>query len=176
MASVPLVTALLLLVALLASAAELSRLSAPVVLVLAGLAIGFVTLVGPTLALPAVLRALGLAKAPQLRRQALEARLEVTHAGLERVEQLAREDDLPEEALRRAREAYEMRIARAETEARDEEPDHREVEEAYRTIRRDLIEAERRRLGELRDGREVRGDALRETERTLDLEEARLSS
>jgi hypothetical protein len=41
-ASVPLVTALLLLVALLASAAELSRLSAPVVLVLAGLAIGFV--------------------------------------------------------------------------------------------------------------------------------------
>lgn len=42
MASVPLVTALLLLVALLASAAELSRLSAPVVLVLAGLAIGFV--------------------------------------------------------------------------------------------------------------------------------------
>lgn len=135
-----------------------------------------VTLVGPTLALPAVLRALGLAKAPQLRRQAQEARLEVTHAGLERVEQLARGDDLPEEALRRAREAYEMRIARAETEARDEEPDHREVEEAYRTMRRDLIEAERRRLGELRDGREVPGDALREIEHTLDLEEARLNS
>lgn len=69
-----------------------------------------------------------------------------------------------------------MRIARAETEARDEEPDHREVEEAYRTMRRDLIEAERRRLGELRDGREVPGDALREIEHTLDLEEARLNS
>jgi Na+/H+ antiporter len=141
--------------------------------------LGYATVVGtlilPTLGLPPLLRRLGLAEGKASRRIELEARLHVTHAALERAEQLAREDELPELALRRAREAYEMRIARQEAEFDGDSSDEREVGAAYREIRRQLVLAERAALGELRARRAAPGAVLRRIERELDLEQARLA-
>jgi len=63
----------------------------------------FGTLVPVALALPLLLKALGLAKPEKVRRQGIEARLRVAHAALERAEELGRKAEIPEEALRRAR-------------------------------------------------------------------------
>jgi CPA1 family monovalent cation:H+ antiporter len=136
----------------------------------------FGTLVPIALALPPLLRVLGLAQTEEARRRALEARLRVIHAALERADELGREGRVPEEALRRAREIYEMRLAQAEAEATTDEAAQRggDLSEAYRQIRRELVQAERRALAELRTERSVPGDALRELEREVDLEEARL--
>jgi CPA1 family monovalent cation:H+ antiporter len=136
----------------------------------------FGTLVPIALALPSLLRVLGLAQTEEARRRALEARLRVIHAALERADELGREGRVPEQALLRAREIYEMRLAQAEAETTTDEDARREgdISEAYRQIRRELVQAERRALADLRAERSVPGDALRELEREVDLEETRL--
>jgi len=137
----------------------------------------FGTLVPVALALPLLLKALGLAKPEKVRRQGIEARLRVAHAALERAEELGRKAEIPEEALRRARDIYEMRIARGEAEVgEDGDAPGADVGDAYRRLRRELLAAERAALTELRAERAVPGEALREIERELNLEEARLRS
>ena len=128
-----------------------------------------VTLVVPSLALPVIVRRLGLAQGAELRQETLNARVEIAHAALERAEQLAAKERYPEEALQRAREAYETRVESVLDDVGDGD-----IATAYRELRSHLVDAERDALHRIRDSRELPGEALRELEHEIDLEEARL--
>ena len=128
-----------------------------------------VLLIGPTLALPRALRALGMEGADGAERREREARVELARAALARMEELEQRHDLPEEVLRRIRERYEWRVAHER-----DDPDEGALAAAYRDVRKDLLEAERHKLVELEDQGAVAGAALRAIERDLDLEETRI--
>jgi CPA1 family monovalent cation:H+ antiporter len=135
------------------------------------------TLAIPALTLSPLIRRLGLAQPAEARQQALDARLAVAHAALARAEELAKRDGMSEEALDRAREAYEMRVHRIESEIDEATPGPsraRGLAHDYAEIRRELLDAERDELARLRSDRAVPGETLREIERELDLEQARL--
>jgi monovalent cation/hydrogen antiporter len=133
-----------------------------------------ITLVPAGLALPWLVRSLGLVQSDEAQRRYVQARQRIAHAALERAEDIAASDDAPEALLARAREAYELRIARLEQSLPDREHVHAGAAERYRRLRQDLLEAEQQALEELRDAHEVRGDTLREVQRDLDLEATRL--
>ena len=133
------------------------------------------SLVPSAIALPWLVRALGLSQDEQARRRYVDARVRVHEAALDRAEQAADCDDAPDDLVARAREAYELRIARLEASLDDEaDSEHAGKADAYRRIREELLEAERAALVELSDSNEVRGETLRRISKELDFEETRL--
>ncbi len=131
-----------------------------------------ISLVVPALGLPALIRALRLGQGEAQRHQEQDARTRLAHAALRRAEELADRDDVAEVPLQRAREVYEMRIAAARD--GDGDRDARGLAEAYQDVRRRLLEAERDALNRLRAKRQTSTAVLRQLERELDLQEARL--
>jgi CPA1 family monovalent cation:H+ antiporter len=132
------------------------------------------TLVVPALALPPLLRRLGLAHGEEQRRQTREARVQLARAGLARADEIAREQDVPDDVLKRVQEAYRMQIA-AEGPGPDQEARDESVR-IYRELRRAALAAERKELARLREERSIPGDTVRQVEYELDLVEARLGS
>jgi CPA1 family monovalent cation:H+ antiporter len=135
----------------------------------------FLTLVPAGLALPFVLRAVGLAETEDEHRRHVDARVAVAHAALQRADELAGSSDVPEHAVQRAREAYEARIAQLLDSLPGEHDEGAEAAAPYRRLRREMLTAERNALEDLSARREVTGETLREIERELDLEETRLN-
>jgi CPA1 family monovalent cation:H+ antiporter len=132
------------------------------------------TLVPAALALPGLVRALGLSQDEEARQRYVDARVRVHAAALDRAEQLGDRGDAPEDLIARARENYELRIERLEGSLEHTDDDHGDRADAYRRVRHQLIEAEREALEELSRASEVRGATLRRISKELDLEEARL--
>jgi Na+/H+ antiporter len=134
-----------------------------------------ITLVVPGLTLAPLLARLGLGETPEQRRAEAEARLRITHAALERLEDAAERDGAPEHLVDRLRERYESRIERLEARIDDEENGDRgtDVQTAARLMV-DMIEAERDALREMLRERAYPPDTLREIERELDLDESRV--
>jgi monovalent cation/hydrogen antiporter len=134
-----------------------------------------VTLVGPSLLLPVLLRGLGIGVDEDEHRREVEARRQLAHAALARAEELAAENDVPEDALRQARSMYELRLQRLTGEDDGDGVRPRDGE-AYRRLRRALVEAERECLDRLRRERDLAGESLRAVQRDLDLDEQRLGA
>jgi CPA1 family monovalent cation:H+ antiporter len=137
------------------------------------------TLVPIALALPALMRALGLVREDEARRRYVDARVRVHEAAIDRAEEIGDEGEAPEELVARAREAYDLRISRLEASRPEGEQDGEDGEagdraDRYKRVRKALLEAEREALSELSDAGEVRGETLRAIEKELDLEESRL--
>jgi CPA1 family monovalent cation:H+ antiporter len=134
-----------------------------------------VTLVLPGLTLAPLVRALGLGQSEQRRRQEVEARMRLTHAALERFDELGEHGDLPHEDLERLRDRYEARLERLRDrlEAAGGHPDHR-TEAAEAQI--EALEAERALLAEMRRERAFPAELLRELEAEIDVDEARVRS
>jgi NhaP-type Na+/H+ or K+/H+ antiporter len=132
------------------------------------------SLIPSALALPWLVRALGLSQDDEIRRRYVEARVKVHEAALDAAEAAGEAGDAPEELLARAREAYELKIARLEASLGHEGTEHGDRADAYRRVRERLLEAEREALTELSDANEVRGEPLRRISQELDLEETRL--
>jgi monovalent cation/hydrogen antiporter len=135
-----------------------------------------VTLVGQGLTLPWLLRGLGIrGERPWSPDEAI-ARLETAQAALDRLDELE-DEGADEEVLRRLRELYRARF-RACQAVLIGEGDGVPPEDArlarYGDLRRDLIAAERDALLHLRNDGRVRVDTVRQIERDLDLDEARL--
>ena len=133
-----------------------------------------ITLVVPGLTLAPLLRRVGLTEDEAHRRADAEARLRITHAALDRLDDLAG-DGLPEHLVNRLRERYELRIDRLETRLGDtpEAAHDTDVAVTGRTLA-DMIEAEREELRRMRRERAFPAETLREIERELDLDESRL--
>src|SRR4051812_2501052 len=131
------------------------------------------TLVLPGLTLAPLVRRLGLVESEGHRRAAAEARLKLTQAALERLDDLA--EDAPDHVVERLRDRYGSRVERlqARVEGDHDEQGQTDVAQAGRLLA-EMIDAERDVLRSLRSERAVDAETLREIERELDLDESRL--
>jgi len=133
-----------------------------------------ITLVLPGLTLAPLVERLGLGEDAEHRRADAQARLRLTHAALERLEDAAERDGPPEHLVDRLRERYESRIERLEARIDDEHTTRGgDVQVAGRLLA-EMIDAERDALRDMRRERAYPVETLREIERELDLDESRL--
>jgi Na+/H+ antiporter len=137
-----------------------------------------VTLVGQGLTLPLLLKALGLHGEREWSPDEAIARLEAAQAALDRLDELEREQLITEERLRRMRELYRSRFRRCMAviggDGEEARAASREPMERYSALRRELIGVERDAILGLRNDGRLKPDVMREIQRDLDLEEARL--
>ncbi|WP_407341101.1 Na+/H+ antiporter [Methylocapsa polymorpha] len=139
-----------------------------------------VTLVGQGLALPSVIRALGLAHAGRRERHSARAeedkvRRQAIEAALERLDQIAAERNLAESVVQRLRARHRDRLMHIEQRS-DGDDGHKKLTELYDEIELQLIAAERERTNDLFCGGKLTDDARRRIERELDLREADLAN
>jgi Na+/H+ antiporter len=141
-----------------------------------GFAVIIATLVAQGMTLPALVRRLGLAEHPSVADTERRARLRLTRAIVQRLEDRGA-PGLTEELADGLRAQYLARLRRLEN-VDDEsgEGDPTVVAGAERTLRSELIDLQRRMLTELRGQGEIGVTTQRAIERDLDLEEARLGS
>ncbi len=137
-------------------------------------AVVVITLVVPGLTLAPLIERLGLGEDAEHRRSDAEARLKLTHAALERLEDVAEREDVPEHLVDRLRDRYQSRIERLEARIDDAEHDRGTDVQVVARLMAEMIEAERDVLREMRRDRAYPTDTLREIERELDLDESRL--
>lgn len=136
------------------------------------------TLVGQGMTIGPLIRVLGIhGERPWTPDEAI-ARLEAAQAALDRLEELEQEG-VPEDTVRRLRELYRARFRRCMAViGGDGDPGvldaTRQEHVSYAQLRRDLIAAERQAILALRNHGRVSGDVMRQIQRDLDLEEARL--
>ena len=145
-------------------------------IVFVGFAVILVTLVGQGLTLPALVRRLRLPENPSVADAEQAARVAITQAALDHLDQLARQEHLPGELFDALRAQYQGRLHRLRSEPDDGESaeDHEAAVTAERAVRRAILDAQRRTLLDLRGRRRLGTTTLRMLERDLDLEEARL--
>ncbi|RKQ91339.1 sodium/proton antiporter (CPA1 family) [Solirubrobacter pauli] len=131
------------------------------------------TLVLPGLTLSALVKRLGLQQSEEHKRQDAEARLKLTQAALDRLDEL--EDDAPDHVVQRLRDRYGSRLERLEArvEGNHDEDGQTDVARAGKLMA-EMIEAEREVLRGMRRDQEYPTDVLREMERELDLDDSRL--
>jgi monovalent cation/hydrogen antiporter len=136
------------------------------------------TLIGQGLTLPALVRGLKIpGERPWSPDEAI-ARLEAAQAALDRLDELEGEGRIDDEQLRRLRELYQARFRMCMAVLGGDQPaaldGARQERIRYSDLRRELIAVERGTLLDLRGDGRLRQDVMREIERDLDLEEARL--
>jgi Na+/H+ antiporter len=131
------------------------------------------TLVIPGLTLAPLLRRLGMVESEDDRRRDAEARLRITQAGLERLEEAS--GDAPEHIVQRLRDRYGSRVERLEARVQGDHDEDGQTDVAVAgRLLAEMIEAEREVLRAMRSERAFPADVLREIERELDLDESRL--
>ncbi|HEX5621599.1 MAG TPA: Na+/H+ antiporter [Solirubrobacteraceae bacterium] len=133
-----------------------------------------ITLVLPGLTLAPLIDALGLGQSAERRRQEVEARLRLTHAALERLEDMAEHGET-NGVVDHLRKRYEMRLDRLQDrlDVAGGHPDH--GTDAART-QVDVLEHERGVLREMRRERAFPAELLRSLEAEIDVDEARVRS
>jgi CPA1 family monovalent cation:H+ antiporter len=131
------------------------------------------TLVLPGLTLAPLVRRLGLVESEDQKRAAADARLRITHAALERLEELA--DDAPEHVVQRMRDRYGSRVERLEARLEGDRDEHGQGDVAHAgRLLAEMIDAERDVLKAMRSERAFAAETLRQIEHELDLDESRL--
>jgi Na+/H+ antiporter len=138
-------------------------------------AVTVITLVLPGLTLAPLVRRLGLVDSEDDRRADAEARLRITRAALERLDDAADRDKPPEHVVQRLRDRYGSRIERLEarTQGDDDADGQTDVAVAGRLMA-EMIDAERDVLKAMRSEGAFPASTLKEIERELDLDESRL--
>jgi monovalent cation/hydrogen antiporter len=131
------------------------------------------TLVVPGLTLAPLVRRLGLVESEEHQREDAAARLRITQAALERLEELS--EEAPVHVVDRLRDRYDSRVERLEArvEGDHDEGGRTDVAQAGRLLA-EMIDAERDVLKKMRTERAFDAQTLREIERELDLDESRL--
>jgi monovalent cation/hydrogen antiporter len=133
------------------------------------------TLVLQGLSLKPLVRRLGVRDDGAEQREELHARLRVTEAALERLDELAGEGWVNPDTVERMRAMFGYRQRRFATRVDGSDDDRLEQRSmAYQRLLRELLAAERDELVELRNEGAISDEVRRRVERDLDLEEARL--
>jgi monovalent cation/hydrogen antiporter len=138
-----------------------------------------VTLVGQGLSLPFVIRALGLEEPRRWSDEEAVARMEAAQAALDRLDEIEDEGRASESQLKRLRDLYRARFRMCQAVLGGEDPETAARQQRladYGELRRELIGIERETLLGLRGTGRLRQDTMRQIERDLDLEEARIRS
>ena len=138
-----------------------------------------IILVGQGLTLPFVIRALGLEEARRWSDEEAVARMEAAQAALDRIDEIEDEERASESQLKRLRDLYRARFRMCQAVLGGEDPDTAARQQRiadYGDLRRELIGIERETLLSLRGTGRLPQQTLRQIERDLDLEEARIRS
>lgn len=138
-----------------------------------------VTLVGQGLSLPFIVRALGLEEPRRWSDEEAVARMEAAQSALDRLDQMEADERASEHQLKRLRDLYRARFRMCQAVLGGEDPEAAAREQRiadYGELRRELIGVERDELLDLRGAGRLRNQTLRQIERDLDLEEARIRS
>jgi len=143
-------------------------------------AVIFVTLVGEGLMLPAVVRALGLANAGRLEREAereeeFKVRRLAIEAAIERLDVLAETRKLPETVAAPIRAHLRNRLKDVDN-RKDGDQHHKKLAELGEELELALIGAERELANSLYRTGELKDEGRRRIERELDLREAVLAN
>lgn len=138
-----------------------------------------ITLVGQGLSLPFAIRKLRLEEPRRWSDEEAVARMEAAQAALDRIDEIEAEDRAAEHQLKRLRDLYRSRFRMCQLVLGGEDPETAAREQRiadYGELRRELIGVEREILLELRGSERLRNATMRQIERDLDLEEARIRS
>lgn len=138
-----------------------------------------VTLVGQGLSLPLVIRALGLEDPRRWSDEEAVARMEAAQAALDRLDEIEDEERATDSQLQRLRDLYRARFRMCAAVLGGGDPATAARQERladYGELRRELIGVEREVLLDLRGSDRLRDATMRQIERDLDLEEARIRS
>jgi CPA1 family monovalent cation:H+ antiporter len=138
-----------------------------------------VTQVGQGLSLPFVVRALRLEEPRRWSDEEAVARMEAAQSALDRIEQMEEDERAGEAQLKRLRDLYRARFRMCQAVLGGEDPEAAAREQRiadYGELRRELIGVEREELLGLRRAGRLRNQTMRQIERDLDLEEARIRS
>jgi CPA1 family monovalent cation:H+ antiporter len=131
------------------------------------------TLVIPGLTLSTLVKRLGLQESEDHRRSDAEARMKLTQAALDRLDEL--EGEAPDHVVQRLRDRYGSRLERLEARVEGDEDEGGQTDVAQAgKLMAEMIEAERDLLREMRSERSFPDDILRDVERELDLDDSRL--
>jgi len=136
-----------------------------------------VTIVGQGLSLPFIVRALGLEEPRRWSDEEAVARMEAAQSALDRLDQMESDKRANKKQLMRLRDLYRARFRMCQAVLGGEDPDVAAREQRiadYGELRRELIGVEREELLGLRGLGRLRDQTLRQIERDLDLEEARI--
>ncbi len=136
-----------------------------------------ITLVGQGLSLPFVIRKLRLEEPRRWSDEEAVARMEAAQAALDRIDEIENEERASESQLQRLRDLYRSRFRMCQQILGGEDPEVAAREQRladYGSLRRELISVEREILLELRARERLRDPTMRQIERDLDLEEARI--
>lgn len=137
------------------------------------------TLVGQGLSLPFIVRALKLEEPRRWSDEEAVARMEAAQSALDRLDEIEDEERASEAQLRRLRDLYRARFRMCQAVLGGEDPEsaaRRGRITDYGELRRELIGIEREELLGLRGAGRLRNATMRQIERDLDLEEARIRS
>jgi len=138
-----------------------------------------ITLVGQGLSLPFVVRALALEEPRRWSDEEAVARMEAAQAALDRIDEMDDSDRADDAQLKRLRDLYRSRFRMCAAILDGEDPEAAARSERlhdYGELRRELIGIEREELLSLRDRGRLKNGTVRQIERDLDLEEARIRS
>jgi CPA1 family monovalent cation:H+ antiporter len=136
-----------------------------------------VTIVGQGLSLPFIVRALGLENPRRWSDEEAVARMEAAQSALDRIDQMESDKRANEKQLMRLRDLYRARFRMCQLVLAGEDPDVAAREQRiadYGELRRELIGIEREELLALQSVGRLRDQTLRQIQRDLDLEEARI--
>ncbi|HYG96802.1 MAG TPA: cation:proton antiporter, partial [Solirubrobacterales bacterium] len=136
-----------------------------------------VTLVGQGLSLPFVVRALKLEQPRRWSDEEAVARMEAAQSALDRLDEMEAEERASEKQLQRLRDLYRARFRMCQAVLGGEDPEAAARDQRiadYGELRRELIGIEREELLTLRGVGRLRDQTMRQIERDLDLEEARI--
>jgi CPA1 family monovalent cation:H+ antiporter len=159
-----------------ALAVPLSVAGRPQIIFLA-FALILITLVGEGLSLPFVIRALRLEEPRRWSDEEAVARMEAAQAALDRLDEIEKEERAGESQLKRLRDLYRARFRMCAAVLGGEDPETAARQERladYGKLRRELIGVERDELLNLRGTGRLNNATMRQIERDLDLEEARI--
>jgi Na+/H+ antiporter len=136
-----------------------------------------ITIVGQGLSLPFIVRALKLEQPRRWSDEEAVARMEAAQSALDRIDEMESEERAAEKQLQRLRDLYRSRFRMCQAVLAGEDPEAAAREQRiadYGALRRELIGIEREELLTLRGAGRLRHETLRQIERDLDLEEARI--
>ena len=136
-------------------------------------AVVIITLVLPGLTLAPLIERLGIGQGEERRRADAEARARITHAALERLEEIARVDDPDDAVVERLRDRYQARLDRLHGRIEDDHSRGEQLREAAR-LTEAMLQTERECLQELERDRAYPADLLQNLQREIDLDESRL--
>lgn len=128
------------------------------------------TLLGQGLTLGPLLRRLGLAQTAERRRAEAIAQMQVTEAGLARLDEMAEAGEVDDSTANLYRQLLELRLDRVRVALGDA---HEDAVADTRAVRRELVRAEQEKLAELYQSGRISDQIRRSIAGTLDLQEER---